>query len=270
MPKKRRYKVLILEDEEIFSLPLETCINQSEDFVVMDITGSATTAYQLVKAGLPDVVIADLQLDKGEGDGMLFLQQLYDTKNKLKVVPFTLAVTNNSSERTKKRLNAGLADAFISKKTVGYGPEMVLNYLRTMEMTFACNDKDSNIEEVDLLSKSEVMQKRVEAEMDNYCIKYGTDARRYLIHSICYALSLPANKKLKLNDIIQDLTDKYKKNFNNLNVSMNRAIQKAFEETDINELGKLYKPYYNGKRGAPSVLEFISYTRDKIKEEKLF
>ena len=120
MEKDKRYNVLIVEDKQCYWEPLKLCLNQSDDFVTMGVTGSESEALKLVKAGLPDVVIVDLQLTDGEGDGLQLLQQIRDLQGLIEISPYLLVLTNVKSERTWERLNDGLADISFSKNAKGY------------------------------------------------------------------------------------------------------------------------------------------------------
>ena len=267
MDVDKRYKVLIVEDDIRYSEPLKMHLNQTEDFVTMAVTDSATEAFRLVKAGLPDAMIVDLQLR--EGDGVQLLQQIFDTSHELPIRPYTLALTSVMSERMRGRLNSGLADFTFSKKMKGYHPELLVGHLRAMSLEFDRNTMAKPQEVYSALDKDTLIRTRVERELDHYYIKPGNEAKEYLIDAVCIVISMPRQEKPVLKKIFAEVGKKYGKECYNVNIRISYLIHAAFIRTDETDLANAYRPYRDVHRGAPTNKEFIFYIADKIRSENI-
>jgi len=265
----RRYKVLIVEDDPRYSEPLKDFLNQTEDFKVVQVTVSAEKALQLVKAHLPDVLIVDLLLTDGDGDGMQLLQSIYDSKENLPIKPYILVTTNVGSEKTLARLNSGLADFIFSKKMNSYSPKFILGHLRTMALAFDCNTATVNQEIISPIDKETLIRTRVESELNNYYIKPNNKSKDYLIDAICMIFEIPKDKNPVYKEIFTKIGKRYNKQSNNVNMCIDNLIQRAFEKTDHDDLKRIYEPYLDLSRGAPTTSEFISYIANKIRRENV-
>lgn len=264
----RSYKVLIVEDDPIYAEPLQTCLNKAEDFTVIGVTDSAEKAYKLVKSGLPDAMIVDLQLE--EGDGLDLLTRIRDPKENLPVQPYILVVTTFNSDSTMLKLSGGLADFVYKKRMTGYKPEVVLNHLRIMSDQFYCNRKPE-VQSIDSsLEKEALIRARVDRELDNYYINEGSDAKKYLTEIICEAILIPKYEKLEIGKLYAKVGKMFSKTSHNIDVAISRLLNAAFLKTAQDDLERLYTPYVDIGRGAPKNKEFINFTANKIKKENLF
>ena len=268
MGVNRRYKVLIVEDDETYASELQVCLNRTQDFGVIAVTDSADRAFEYIKTGLPDVIVVDLQLR--EGDGLELMSRVRDPGEKLPMQPYILVTTNVTSNRTISKINNGLADFVYLKQMVGYSPEHILKHLRLMADEFDCNKEPAPQPSESPLEKEERIRSRVISELDNYYINHGTAAKDFLIEAICMVLALPENEKpLVTKRIFPAIGKKYSKDWHAVDMGITRLIQSAFTKTAEKDLERIYKPYVDIGRGAPSNKEFIIYIANKIREENL-
>ena len=269
MEPERRYKVLIVEDEPRYSEPLKSCFNQSVDFVTMAVTDSEAEALTLVKSGLPDAMVVDLQLYNGEGDGMLLLHHIYDLKQILPLRPYIVVLTSVVSERIKERLSSGLADFSFSKRTKNYTPELILRHLRAMSSEFDCNRTNRLRPLPSILDKEALIYERVEREICHYYVKHGNQAKDFLVDAICMTIALPEYEKPVFQHIFAEIAKKHGKSHRNVYTRIHLLLQQAFAKTDANDLAKVYTPYLDVSRAAPTPREFIAYTANKIRREHI-
>ena len=269
MRSEQRYKVLIVEDDARYAEPLKSCLNQSKDFVTMAVTDSAVEALRIVRSGLPDAMIVDLQLDAGEGDGMQLLQEIHDMKEELSIAPYTLVLTSVTSEKTKERLNRGLADYTFSKRTKNYHPNLILGHLRIMSCEFDCH-APAKQKSLSAFDEKALIRTRVERELNQYYIKPGNEAKDFLIDAICIAVAMPPHERLRVKDLFVAVGKIHGKTTQNMNVRIDHLIQQAFLKTDESDLEKAYTPYRDISRTAPTPKAFIIYIADKIRKEDLF
>ena len=66
----RKKQILMVEDHPIFRLGLRELINQESDMVVCGEAQDAHTAWQAIQDLAPDLVIADITLEDGDGIGL--------------------------------------------------------------------------------------------------------------------------------------------------------------------------------------------------------
>ena len=66
---ERELIILLVEDDEKACEELRSYIEQTSDIRLQGITNNSTEALELVRSGLPDAVILDLELHYGGGNG---------------------------------------------------------------------------------------------------------------------------------------------------------------------------------------------------------
>ena len=238
MDRKKRYKVLIVEDDPCYAEPLKLCLNQSNDFVTMDVTDSEQAALKLVRAGLPDAMIVDLQLSAGEGDGIQLLQQIRDweAEKTLPLVPYILVLTSVASDRTWQRLNNGLADITFLKNAKSYSPEQIVKHLRAMASVFDCNlVPKPRLEETEL-TKEALFRKRIMRELDKYYIVPSNDIKDVLAEAIYLVIVKPKHEKLVMQEIMVRAGQKYGKDWRNVNTRIDKLKQEIEARKEIKSL----------------------------------
>lgn len=267
MPKNKSYKVLIVEDEAEIYEPLRDCINSAEDFEVLAVTDSSIKAYQLVKTGLPDVVIVDLQLR--EGDGLPLLKKIRDPKYPLAIRPYLLVLTKFDTTPIIDKLRAGYADYALQKFNKLYDPNLILEHLDFMKDQFFRN-LDPEPPQVDSeLEIEQLIRARIDSELDQYYIAQGNQARVYLAEIIYKAVIVPTHEKFHITHVYAQLAKQYETKPHNINMAIFRMLQTAFAKTASQDLERIYTPYIDIGRCAPKTNEFVSYTARKIRNERI-
>ena len=265
MQDKRCYKILIVEDEEKFSEPLRMHIKQDHSFEVMAVTNSAKDAFRLIKAGLPDAIIIDLQL--AEGDGFDLLNQIQDAKDNLSVFPYILVTTKFASETSMEILSAGLADYVFWKNNLSYSPEGILTHLKIASKCFYRNRKSDSKRINTALERETMLRKRISNELNQYYLNQGSQGIEFLVEIIYRAVHLPKNENVKIGQLYIELGKIYHTTPNTVDSSIRRLLNSAFLRTYPDDLERLYTPYIDIGRGAPRNKEFILYVADKIRNE---
>lgn len=267
MGKAKPYKVLIVEDDPAYAVPLRVCLHRSAAFTVLDVTDSASKAYRLAKTGLPDVVIVDLEL--AEGDGLDLICRLRDPGVNLPISPYILVLTEFQAKPMLKKLKSGLADFVIKKENKGYTPEMILNHLTVMQDLFSRNQKPETVPLDSSLEREALIRQRVDSELDQYYIRHSGQARAYLAEILYLAVALPKHEKLQISRLYVEVGKLYANDPHNVNMAVNRLLHTAFNKTARGDLERLYTPYVDLGRGAPLAREFVAYTANKIRREQI-
>ena len=263
--RKNPYKVLIVEDDHLYSAPLQVAIGKSEDFRVLAVTDGAKNAWKYIKSGLPDVVIADLEL--AEGEGIELLAKVQENAGELPVKPYLLVVTSNTSSRITARLHAGLADSIIRKTNRAFGPEMVLTNLRNMAPFFQSGEQQETMAVQSNMEKEEMIRTRISVELDRYYMPHDRAARNYLTEVLYLLLQKEDKAPVKIGEYFAKAGEKFGKNRETIDKSIARLIKKAFERTGADDLREAYPAYVNLEHGAPGNKEFLLVITEKIQSE---
>jgi len=260
------YKVLIIEDNPEYAEPLRDFLDATKLFTILGVTDSATQAYRMIKTGLPDAIVFDLQL--AEGDGLVLLEQLRDPKEYLPVVPYILVLTEYASGRTMKMLRRGLADFVITKDNTSYHPKMIYKHLRLARQVFHRNQTPEPPMLDDSLEIEHLLRARITSELDQYYMSQSSPARGHLAEVLFRVVHLPQNEKFGIRKIYADLGKELQTNPQNINVGISRLLQAAFSKTDPDTLKRLYSQYVDPTSGSPGAKEFVAYTANKIRKEQ--
>jgi DNA-binding response OmpR family regulator len=265
---RKRYKVLILEDDPHYAEPLRMQIQSDDQFELLGVTGRASEAYQLLKAGLPDVVIVDLQLDEGDGYG--FLQQIRDPNENLALIPYVLVTTMFASDMTMSILTSKYADHVIKKHNESYSPELVLRHLHIASSQFDRNSISKGQQIVSALDLKERLRMRFERELDRYTIQQTMDGKAHLIELLYLAYQLPHHVPLRVEELYAEVGKPHQKTGDAVSAAIRRVLDYAFLRTDPDELARLYRPNLDAQKGGrPENKEFITVVVDKIRKENI-
>ena len=267
MENDKPYKILIVEDDPDYAEPLRDCFNKTEEFKVLGVTDSATIAYRLVKSGLPDVVLVDLELK--EGDGFDLLARISDPEENWPLPPYIIVLTEFQAKTALRKIKSGLANFLFKKENEGYSPELLLRHLTIMQDQFARNRKPEQPRLDSSLEKEALLRGRIEAELDQYYIRQGAQGREYVAEMIYKAVVLPKHEKLQITQLYIEVGKLYQNDPHNVTMSVNRLLQSAFNKTAPEDLARVYTPYVDIERGAPQVNEFVAYTANKIRSEHI-
>ena len=257
--------VLLIEDDKKDCNEFVKLIDESEDIRLIGVTSNEKKALEYVKDHIPDVIILDLELHKGSGNGISFLEELNEICIQLSL--FILVTTNNVSRITHERVRQLGADFIMVKCQEDYSAESVVEFLRSIKMTIQeIKDKTkekANTPEISDKSPGEIKKRqeiRTCAEIDNIGVSPKVLGRSYLVEAIMHKIddkpdpyALIAKKHGKTNASVER--------------AMQTAINKAWNSTSVDELLKHYKSKIHSDKGVPTVMEFICYYANKIRVE---
>jgi two-component system chemotaxis response regulator CheB len=111
---KKKIQVLLVDDSASVRQTLSAILNDSEDIEVMAVAGDPFVAVEKIAAGLPDVIILDIEMPRM--DGLTFLQQLMTQHPIPTIICSSLAV--EGSDSIMKALAYGAVD-IITKPRLG-------------------------------------------------------------------------------------------------------------------------------------------------------
>lgn len=250
---------IVIEDENKICEEYKSKVKNYPDLCLIDTTGSEIEAITLTNEYQPQAIILDLELHKGSGNGISFLQAFKDFGYAYK--PFVLVVTNNISSAVHNLVRKIGADFIITKNQQDYSVDMVLGFLSSInDSGVTYNNKDSSgAKPLAGNEYKEQIKKRITTELDLIGVSPKLKGRQYLRDAIEITCK---NKQANICTIV---ASKYHKTDASVERAMQNAINHTWRNTDIETLEKNYTTYINPKKGVPTITEFIYYYADKIK-----
>ncbi len=253
----QKLSLLLVEDEESICEEYKNKITDKTDLFLIGSTNNTDTALNLIAEFLPDVLILDLELHNGFGNGINLLKDL--AKLNIKTKPYILVVTNNISPITHKIVRSLGADFLITKNQQDYCVDMVLDFILSLSpIDFTYNNSDAYKLEATQNYEASV-KNRINTELDLIGVSSKLKGRIYL----CDAIELTS--KGRTPNISTIIAKKYSKTEASVERAMQTAINHAWRNTDIETLEKHYTTYINPRKGVPTITEFICYYADKVK-----
>lgn len=258
MKSEKTIAVLLVEDDRESCEALEQYFAGLDGIAITQTTNSSSEALAYVRNSAPDAVILDLELHNGEGSGVAFLSglQTYPPVKR----PYVLITTNNCSQMTYQAVRRLGADFILYKHQSDYSPKNVAEILLDMcsqearvlspeaeKHTPAPSDTDWR-----KIICAELNHINISPRMRGY--EYLTDAIEMYIHG-------------RVNNVSTAIGKKYGKSKDSVERAMQNAINKAWNTTDIDTLRQHYTAHVNPKKGVPTILEFVCYYANQIKND---
>jgi len=254
--------VLLVEDDQEECMKFIKLIDSTDDVSLVGVTNNDTKALEYVKDRLPDAVILDLELHKGKGTGIAFLEEL--KKMQLMSPPYILVTTHNISRITHERVRQEGADFIMVKSQEGYSAGIAIEFLQSLKNTIQESrrkklDTDGLNEAApyDLRKRQEV---RVITEIDLIGISPKALGRSYLIDAIMYRIE-------GLSGQLSIIADKNNKTQASVERAMQNAINRAWSTMHPDDLLTHYTSRIHSEKGVPTVTEFICHYANKMKVE---
>jgi len=258
-----KLEILIVEDEISICKEFDEQISDTEDMLLIGTTNDADTATEYIKDYEPDVVILDLELHHGSGNGLTVLHSLQGLNLSRK--PYILITTNNSSHTTFEIARTLGADFIMSKHQSNYCTKAVLDFLRMIMPTIKSSHhlhstiKDNTTETKEQYTRR--IRRHIMTELNHVGINPKSIGYTYLTDAIMTMHSSPSQ------NVCTTIADKYHKSEASVERAMQNAINRAWKVNDINELLQHYTAKISSSKGNPTLTEFICYYSNKLRNE---
>lgn len=252
--------ILLVEDDTEACARFAACVDGAENISIIGVTNNSYRALELVDEFHPDVVILDLELNEGQGNGLLFLQSLKHSDIPFK--PYVLVTTNNSSKSTYDCAREYGADFIMSKHKEDYSEASAIDFLCMMKAIIRSNTNNQNAVSQTSESQAEYEKrtmKRIAIELDKIGINPKFTGYQYLIDAIFLAMSG------QTTNLGIPIGKKYSKSNTSVERAMQNAINKAWATTDIEDLLSNYTAKTSSSKGVPTLSEFVLYYSNKLK-----
>ena len=256
----RTLDILIIEDDVTACRELSLYIEKIDTLKLIGVTDNADEGLEIVKNTLPDVVILDMELLRGTGNGISFLSKLKELQ--LSKCPYILITTNNSSNLTYVSARQLGADFIMSKYKSDYSAQNVIEFIRMIQHTLLTRQYSTSIrlpEENHSEKNSPLYLRRIYRELDMIGISPKNIGYSYLADAILLIMKNPSA------NVYRELAQNYKKSDASVERAMQNAINRAWRVSDIEELLTHYTAKIHSEKGVPTTLEFVYYYANKVK-----
>lgn len=261
MDLSKPMKLILIEDDVAECVRFKDCANRRTDVKFVGMTDSCYDGIKLVQSHLPEGVILDLQLTKGEGTGIEFMEILNETN--LAFRPIVIVTTSNVSQIVNDRMEELSVDFYISKKQRDYSEDLVFRTLISLRKLAHKGLRQGVPGYPKAIESPEEIRaryfKRIDAELDLIGIRARFKGRAYLRDGI-YLQILSPNKP-----VIDDVAAQYKLAYNTVLTGMQTAINDAWNNVAPGELEEIYTARISIKTGTPNASDFVYHLAGKIR-----
>ena len=257
--------LLLIEDEAGDRVKFVDCANRRGDVHFVGMTGSSEEGFQCLQSRLPEGVILDLQLTKGEGSGLAFLDKLNAAEMPFR--PVVVVTTTNQSPYVKDQIEKSGVDWIFCKKQKGYNADFVIDTLLKLRGSLFSVKHEGVPGEVRSVESPEERRKRIVERIDTEMNLIGLRARYrgrlYLHEAIFFQIEAQNNSS---GSAIEHVAVKHKHSYSTVTKVMQTAINNAWDSAPIEELKVHYTAKIDIKTGVPSPTDFIHSYADKIRK----
>jgi len=265
---KQTLSVLLVDDDLTTCDRIEKIAESYDNIQLIASVNNAEDAVVCIKEQKPDAMILDLELHHGKGSG-------FEVLKKIKTLglnsPFILITTYNTSSTTYEIARRLGADFIMYKKQADYSDETPINFLRMLsgeillceKMPKKVIDNKQNVH-MNHYNEEEYSENEIDDLINEELINIGINPKvlgfNYLKEAIKITISNPTH------NISAYIGKKFNKSSGSVERAMQNAIERAWNLTDIDELSKNYTAKINSSKGVPTILEFIYFYANKIKQ----
>lgn len=255
--------LLLIEDDEFECKMFKSYIETQENVKLIGVTNSSDEGIELLKTYLPEAIVLDIELHKGQGSGIDFIEKAKTIMTDFR--PIIVVTTNASSTILYDKLHEEGVDLVFYKKQTDYSPKLIISSLLSLRETlhkFHNVDKSmKNFVESQADYEAKI-SKRIDAELNLIGIGSHLKGRKYIHDAIMYLI--------KGEDVetgvspFNHLAIEYKKSASSISRVIQTAINNAWRNTSPEDLEKYYTAQVNYNTGVPSSTDFIYHYKNKI------
>jgi len=258
---EKQLSILLIEDEPVECQEMIQYIESRNGVQLVGVTNNIDKALEYVVDSQPDAIILDLELHKGYGDGLAFLDSLREMR--LSYPVYVLVTTNNISHITHDGARKMGADFIMVKSQDDYSAKRVIEFLCSLKSIIHSSKKRiARSDNTDTpRQKQQKNTSRIITELDRIGISPSVLGRKYLIDSITLLMAGQSER------FITAVSEKYNKSEASVERAMQNAIEKAWKTACIEDLERYYTARIHSVKGVPTMTEFIYYYAEKIKNK---
>lgn len=255
--------LLLIEDDEYECQKFSTYVETVENVKLIGVTNSSDEGLEYFKTYIPEAIILDIELHKGQGSGIEFIDKLKAHITDFR--PIIVVTTNASSSILYDKLHEEGVDLVFYKKQTDYSPKLIISSLLSLRKTlhkYNCGEKNAIIVQETPAEYDTKISKRIDAELNLIGISSHLKGRKYIHDAIMYLIKGEIDETGET--VFNHLANIYKKSSSSISRVMQTAINNAWRNTAPEDLEMYYTAQVNYNTGVPSATDFVYYYRDKI------
>lgn len=255
--------VLLIEDDEFECQRFKTYVETLDNVKLVGITNSSDEGIELFKTHMPEAIILDIELHKGQGSGIEFMEKVKENMTEFR--PIIVVTTNAVSSILYDKLHEDGADLIFYKKQVDYSPKLIISSVLSLRKTmkkFNITDKTTGEEQETLADYEAKISNKINTELDLIGISSHLKGRKYIHDAIVYLIKENSSDETVFNH----LANVYKKSSSSISRVMQTAINYAWRNSAPEDLEMHYLAKVNYNTGVPTPTELVYYYKDKIKK----
>lgn len=261
--ENRPMSLLLVEDDEFECKNFKAYVESLDNVKLVGITNSSDKAIELFKTNMPEAIILDIELHKGQGSGLEFVENIKKYTNEFR--PIIVVTTNASSSVLYDKLHDEGVDLIFYKKQSDYSPKLIVSTLLSLRKSlykhFVTDNSDKVFIETEAERKDKISNK-INAELDLIGISSHLKGRDYINDAIMY---LVENIDTKDNEsVFNHVASLYKVTSSSVSRVMQTAINYAWRNSSPEDLETHYTAKINYHTGVPSPTELIYHYAKKI------
>lgn len=254
--------LLLIEDDEFECKKFKTYIETLNNVKLVAITNSSDKGIEYFKTYLPEAIVLDIELHKGQGSGIEFIENVKKFMNDFR--PIIVVTTNAASSILYDKLHDEGVDLIFYKKQTDYSPKLIISSLLSLRETLRkFNNTDKNVEFTETPADFETkISNKINAELDLIGISSHLKGRKYIHDAIVYLI-----KEKDINSgetVFNYLSNVYKKSSSSISRVMQTAINYAWRNSPPEDLEMYYTAKVNYNTGVPTPTELIYYYKQRI------
>ena len=258
--------LLLIEDDVAECRKFKDYADSEADVTFIGMTGSSIEGLKRVQARLPEGLIVDLELHKGEGSGIQFLTDL--KKMNLAFKPVIIVTTSSISDIVYEHIRDLGVDYIFCKRQKDYGPSMVINTLLALRKFLRFGQRNDVPDDLQTIESPEELHdrisQRIDTELNIIGISVRYKGRTYLneaiLHLICDGASNSSDA------VLYQVSKKHHVTYSSVFRAIQTAINKAWDTTSYSELIENYPMRIDHNTGVPSPTEFVYNYAEKIRK----
>jgi DNA-binding NarL/FixJ family response regulator len=110
-----RRRILIVDDHPLMRRGLTALIDSEPDLIVCAEAATPRTGFEAVASSRPDLVITDLSMGDGDGEGLALVK---DIRSGYEALPVLVLTTHDAPHYARRAFRAG-ANGYASKQELG-------------------------------------------------------------------------------------------------------------------------------------------------------
>lgn len=261
--ENRPMSLLLIEDDEFECKNFKDYVETLENVKLIGITNSSDEGIEYFKTHVPEAIILDIELHKGQGSGIDFIEKIKKYINGFR--PIIVVTTNASSNILYDKLHEEGIDLIFYKKQKDYSPKLVISSLLSLRKTLykfnISNSNDAVFTET-IADRENKISNKIDSELDLIGISSHLKGRKYLHDAIMYLLKEKEDEQRE--SVFNYLSNVYKKSSSSISRVMQTAINYAWRTSAPEDLEVYYTAKINYNTGVPTPTEFIYYYAQKI------